>query len=86
MGVERRAPIQHWSMSKNISIGVLITLVLNIFGGVWFAATAFQRLSYVEEWVKQNQTVDRRLAVIEERQNDFVITMREIKDILKGQR
>lgn len=82
MGVERRAPIQHWSLSKNISVGVIVALMFNVFGGIWFAASAFQRLSYLEEWVKQNQTVDRRLAVIEERQNDFTVTMREVKDLL----
>lgn len=58
-------PGQGWRVDRTISLGVILVLLANAGGGIWFAAKLDARVGRVEEWMRDNAGVEHRLTQIE---------------------
>lgn len=74
---------KRWHLDKKVPLAIIFALVLQTVGAIWWAAQIDNRVSAIEGWVKTNNTVASKLAVIEEGQRWIKLILGEIKDKVK---
>lgn len=63
---KRRADDSRWFVvDKHIPIAVILALLIQTGGVVWWASRTDNRVAMLEAWVSKNDTVNERLARIE---------------------
>lgn len=83
-GIPDTPPPRGWLLDKRIPVAMIGSLTLQILvAGLWFGRTE-ARLDMLDAWVRQNQTTDRRLAVIENRLDAVHETLDKIERHLAG--
>lgn len=68
-----------WHLDKNVPITIIVTLLLQSAGGLWFVSKLDSRIEYLERARLEQQNVD---AAQDTRLNDTVRTIREdVRDL-----
>ena len=76
-GEERRD--NHWHLDKRVPLAIIIALVFQTFGAIWWAASMTNRVEVMEAYVANNRYITERLSVIEEGQRWIKSALDEIK-------
>ena len=69
---------EKWHLDRSVPVALIVALVSHSAIAIWFAAKLDSRLSAVEQFVAENKTTDRRLAVIETRLGSMDATLERI--------
>ena len=56
----------HWTLDKRIPIALILAIVAQTFGWVWWAASSTLRLDYIESSLAEMRTTERRLTRLEQ--------------------
>lgn len=75
-----------WHADKRIPIALIITILMQTAGGVWWAATTESRVGVLEKWVEDNKTVSKELTVIRTKQDNITEMLRRIEQRLFNNR
>jgi len=68
-----------WSVDRRIPVALIVTLIVQTVGILYWAAGLEHRVTTVENWIETNQATQTRLVRVEER----LISVREGLDDLK---
>ena len=66
MEVKAHRP-RHWGIEKQVSVGFIISLILQTIAAVWWTAKLESRVEIMESYVQQHQGDADKLIRIEER-------------------
>jgi len=62
-GPERRD--KHWHLDRKVPIALILALILQTTGAIWWASNQATRLDAVERWQIDNKTTAERLVRVE---------------------
>jgi len=79
-----QAPMSHWHLDKQVSLTLVIPLVVQTLGGIWWAAGVSGRLDALEQKVTTLSTYSERLVRMEARQENDSAGIAEIKGALRS--
>ena len=68
-----------WQIDRHIPIAVILTLMFQTAGVVWWAATLEQRLNRVEQWQEKNDATRDRLTTIESQMDGIKESLERIE-------
>lgn len=77
-GARLRGSGNKWHVDRSVPVAIILTVAAHSGVGIWFAAKLDARLSAAEQFVAENKTTDRRLAVIESRLGSMDATLERI--------
>ena len=81
--IDRRDEDKHWHLDKRVPIALILAILVQSFGAVWWAASFERRVIVLEETSKAGTDIRDRLARIEEAQRWVGSSIVELKDSLK---
>ena len=59
-------PNSHWTIDKRIPIALILAIVAQTGGWIWWAASSTLRLDYIESSLAEMRTTERRLTRLEQ--------------------
>ena len=68
-----------WQIDRHIPIAVILTLMFQTAGVVWWAATLEQRLNRVAQWQEKNDATRDRLTTIESQMDGIKESLERIE-------
>lgn len=74
---------EKWHADKRVPLALIVTILVQTAGIVWWAATTDSRVGVLETWMKDNKTITTDLAVVKTNQTYIKDALDEIKDKLK---
>jgi len=80
-GEERRD--KHWHLDRRVPLAIIIALIFQTMGAVWWASKLDSRVAILEQWVSNNTSVAERLSVIETGQRWIKDALSEIKESIR---
>lgn len=82
----KRPVSQHWSVDKKIPVALIVTLVVQTAGIVWWGATTSARINVLEQKAETAAPQGERLTRVEVKVDNIIESMSEIKQILRKNR
>ena len=74
---------QHWHLDKRIPLALIMTILLQTAGGVWWAATLTERVTIMERTMAYNAPQSDRLTRVEVKIDTINDSLVEIKASLR---
>ena len=73
-----------WHLKREIPIALILAIVIQTVGMIWWAAQLDGRVTAVEGWVNENRRVEARLAVLESQLGDIKALLQRVESRLDG--
>lgn len=74
---------ESWHLDKKVPIVIILAIVGQTFGAIWFAAKMDARLSAVEQFRDDSKGVATRLVVVETQISTIQADVKDIAEILR---
>lgn len=74
-----KKPRQRWEIDRHVPIALIVTLLIQGAGIVWWAAQISDRVSHIEKRIEETKPHTERLTRVETKVDGIVDTLGEIK-------
>ena len=79
-----KEPRQRWQIDRHVPIALIVTILVQGAGIVWWAASISDRVAHIERHVERTSGQADRLTRVETKVDGIADTLVEIKDAVKA--